>query len=82
MGDYVISCCSAVDLTAEWLQKRDIRYVSFTYTLGDEDYTDDMWVSMKPAELYQRMIAGEDAKTSQISTAEYIKHFKSILKEG
>ena len=82
MAEYCISCCSTADLTKEYFEKRGIRYVCFHYELGGKDYLDDLGQTMPPSELYRRMLAGEDAKTSQVSIGEYIDLFKEILNEG
>ena len=82
MSDYIVSCCSAADLSPEWMEKRDLKYIYFTFSLNGVEYKDDLWVSMKPAELYRRMLAGEEAKTSQVSLGEYVAHFRKYLSEG
>ena len=82
MAEYCISCCSTADLTKEYFEKRGIRYVCFHYELGGKDYLDDLGQTMPPAELYRRMLAGEDAKTSQVSIGEYTDLFREILNEG
>ena len=82
MSDYIVSCCSAADLSQEWMEKRDLKYIYFTFSLNGVEYKDDLWVSMKPADLYRRMIAGEEAKTSQVSLGEYVTHFRKYLGEG
>lgn len=82
MGDYILSCCSTADLSKEHFHKRDIQYVCFHFTLGDREYMDDLGESVPPAELYRRMVAGEDTKTSQVSVAEYEALFEKNLREG
>jgi len=82
MGDYILSCCSTADLSKEHFHKRDIQYVCFHFTLGDKEYMDDLGESVPPAELYRRMVAGEDTKTSQVSVAEYEALFEKNLKQG
>ena len=77
-----MSCESAADLSPEWMKKRDLKYICFTFSLNGKEYKDDLWVSMKPEELYRRMLAGEEAKTSQVGLAEYMDHFRQYLKEG
>ena len=79
MAEYCISCCSTADLTKEYFDKRGIHYVCFHYELGGTDYLDDLGQTMSPAELYRRMLAGEDAKTSQVSIGEYTDLFREIL---
>ena len=77
-----MSCCSTADLSKEHFHKRDIQYVCFYFTLGDREYMDDLGESVPPAELYRRMVAGEDTKTSQVSVAEYEALFEKNLKQG
>ena len=76
------SCCSTADLTKEYFDKHGIRYVCFHYELGGTDYLDDLGQTMPPAELYRRMLAGEDVKTSQVSIGEYADFFRKIFDEG
>ena len=71
MAEYCISCCSTADLTKEYFDKRGIRYVCFHYELGGTDYLDDLGQTMPPAELYRRMLAGED-----------VNFFRKIFDEG
>ena len=82
MAEYCISCCSTADLTKEYFDKRGIRYVCFHYELGGTDYLDDLGQTMPPAELYRRMLAGKDVKTSQVSIGEYADFFRKIFDEG
>lgn len=82
MAEYCISCCSTADLTKKYFDKRGIRYVCFHYELGGKDYLDDLGQTMSPAELYRRMLAGEDVKTSQVSIGEYADFFRKIFDEG
>ena len=82
MGDYVLSCCSTADLSKERFEKRQIQYVSFHFELGGKEYLDDLGASVPPEELYRRMIAGEDTKTSQVSVGDYEALFEKNLKDG
>lgn len=82
MGEYILSCCSTADLSKEYFDKREIQYVCFHFTLGDQEYLDDLGQSVPPEELYRRMVAGENTKTSQVSAAEYEALFEKNLKEG
>lgn len=82
MAEYCISCCSTADLTKEYFDKRGINYVCFHYELGGTDYLDDLGQTMPPSELYRRMLAGEDVKTSQVSIGEYADFFRKIFDEG
>lgn len=81
MSDYILSCCSTVDLTREQMEKRDLRYVCFHFYLDGEEYADDMEKSVPAEELYQKMSEGAETKTSQVSVSEYVQHFEKILQE-
>ena len=82
MGDYVLSCCSTADLSKERFEERQIQYVCFHFELGGKEYLDDLGASVPPEELYRRMIAGEDTKTSQVSVGDYEALFEKNLKDG
>lgn len=82
MADYIVSCESAADLSLAWMEKRHLKYICFTFSLNGKEYKDDLWESMKPGDLYKRMLAGEEAKTSQVGLSEYIDHFRKYLSRG
>ncbi len=82
MSDYIISCCSTADLSKELFQKRDIKVVFFHFELDGVDYLDDCGESMPPEELFRRMDAGAQTKTSQVATGEYCDFWKPFLEQG
>ncbi len=82
MQDYVLSCCSTVDLTREQLERRHVRYVCFHYYLDGKHYRDDLGLSISPEEFYAAMAAGADTRTSQVNVDEFIEHFEPMLREG
>lgn len=82
MNDYILSCCTTVDLSKEHLEKRGIRYIRFHYYLDGVHYYDDLGESMSHDDFYQAMVDGADTKTSQINAAEYEEYFEGFLKEG
>lgn len=82
MSDYVLSCCSPCDLSNEWVQKRDISYISFNVSLDGEVYKDDMGKTFSPRQLYVKMEQGADAKTSQVSVGDYIDYFRGFIDQG
>lgn len=82
MSDFVLSCCSTVDLTQEVLKKRDISFVCFHYELDGVQYMDDMGVSMSPEKLFEEMAKGKDTKTSQVAVGEYMDYFIPFLEAG
>ncbi len=82
MGDYIISCCSTADLTAEHFEKRDINYICFHFELDGKQYTDDLGKSIAFHDFYQAMVNGSETKTSQVNADEYKEYFDGFLKEG
>ena len=82
MKDFVISCCTTVDLSKEHLESRNIEYIYFHYFVDGVPYDDDLGQTMSHKEFYDAMRAGCDTKTSQINVAEYETFFEKFLKEG
>ena len=82
MSDYILSCCSAVDLTQEQMDNYGISYIPFHFELNGVQYTDDLGQSVPYPEFYRRMSEGEDTKTSQVNVDEFIQYFEGFLKEG
>ena len=81
-NNYVLSCCSTVDLSEEHLKSRNIEHVCFHYSLDDVTYVDDLYKSMTPKELYAAMLGGAVSKTSQVNADEFMEYFRPFLKEG
>lgn len=82
MSEYYLSCCSTADLSKEWFEKRNIKYVCFHFELDGKQYLDDLGVSVPPDEMYRKMSEGSDTKTSQVTIGEYEEYFERMLKEG
>lgn len=82
MNNYVLSCCSTVDLTREYLEKRKIQYICLHFEVDGEAYEDDFGESLSADALYTAMEAGAETKTSQINVAEFEEYFEKILKTG
>ncbi len=82
MGDYIISCCSTADVTAEYLQEKNIEHICFHYYLDDKAYTDDLFKSISPEEFYGAMVAGAMTKTSQVNAEEFTQYFRQFLEKG
>ena len=82
MADYILSCCSTADLSAEHFARRDIRYICFHFELDGVSYPDDLGQSISFAEFYRRMAAGSTTKTSQVNVSEYVAYFEPFLKDG
>ena len=82
MKNFVLSCCSTLDLSPEHVASRDISYICFHYYMDDVPYADDLGQSMPFDVFYQKMADGADTRTSQINMEEYIAYFSDFLKEG
>lgn len=80
--NFVLSCCSTVDLSAQRLAERDIRCVCFHYFLDGVEYADDFGKTISLPDFYTKMANGADTKTSQVNVNEFVAFFESILKEG
>ncbi len=80
--NYVLSCCSTADLTAEHFKERDISYICFHFSIDGKDYPDDLGVSYPFKKFYDDMAKGSMTKTSQVSVGEYTEYFEGFLKEG
>ena len=81
-NNYVLSCCSTVDISKEHLESRNIKYACFHYFLDGKEYSDDLGQSMPFGKFYEAMVGGADTRTSQINTAEFIDYFEPFLQEG
>jgi DegV family protein with EDD domain len=64
------------------MERRQIKYACFHYSLDGQEYLDDMGESLTQDELYRRMVDGAETKTSQVTIAEYFDLFEPMLKEG
>lgn len=80
MQNYILSCCSTVDLTSQYLENRNIPYKSFHFFLDEEEHLDDMFSSnMKAEEFYNYMVEGKMTKTAQVNVEEYCEFFEKLL---
>ena len=82
MAEYLISCCSTADLTAEHFQERNLSYICFHYELDGKEYPDDCGKTMDFEEFYRRMDNGAETKTSQVNADEFMSYFEPFLKQG
>lgn len=82
MSNYVLSCCSPVDLTKEMLEGRDIKYICNQYEIDGITYEDDFGETVSFDDFYDAIREGAITKTSQINCECYKEHFETFLKEG
>ena len=82
MSNYILSCCSTADLTAQHFQNRDIHYIYFHYYLNEKPYPDDLGKSMPFDQFYQAMADGAETRTSQVNASEFVSYFTPFLEDG
>src|SRR5512137_2970501 len=82
MSNYVITCCSTVDMPFDYMQRRNIPYVSFHFNLDGKEYPDDLGQTIPFDEFYARIAAGAMPTTSQINVGEFISFFEPFLAQG
>ncbi len=82
MADYILSCCSTVDLSKEHLEKRNIPYVCFHFNMDDKDYPDDLGQTVAFSDFYQKMKDGSQPTTSQVNVEQFVEFFEPYMKEG
>lgn len=82
MNKYILSCCSTADLTQEHLNKRDINYVSFHFSLDGKEYIDNLGESLSYEDFYMKLRNGSETKTSQVNVNQFIEYFTKFLEKG
>lgn len=82
MSDFVLSCCSAADLSVEHMKKRNIHYLCFHYFLNEKEHIEDFGETLPLKEFYKMMVDGVVTKTSQLGIEDYRSYFEKFLKEG
>lgn len=66
------SCC---DLPFSVVDREGVSLVEFPFLFGDEEHLDDLGQTMSAKEFYDRMRAGEEPTTAQVSVPAYTKAF-------
>lgn len=82
MENFILSCCSTVDITKEHLIQKNLHYICFHFELDGKQYKDDFGESISFEELYGAMKQGADTKTTQLNAAEFEEYFEPFLKQG
>ncbi|MDD4075653.1 MAG: DegV family protein [Eubacteriales bacterium] len=82
MQNYILSCCSTADLTAEHFEARDIHYVCFHFIIDGISYPDDLGKTMSSADFYAKIKTGAQPTTAQVNVGQYIEFFKPFLEAG
>ncbi len=77
----IISADSTCDLTAQLIEKHQIKTLPLYITFGEESYKDG--VEITPDELYKRYEKeGILPKTSAVAVGDFIEYFENLLKEA
>lgn len=79
--DYILSCCSTVDLPLENLKARGVFVKNYKFTISDKMFDDDGGQSISYKEFYQAMRDGAVTKTSQINVEEFTEYFRELLQK-
>ena len=82
MADYILSCCSAADLTKEHFESIDVHYICMHFMLDGVSYPDDLGQTLPADEMYARMANGASTSTSQINISEYVDYFSAFCEQG
>ncbi len=82
MQNFILSCCSTADLSADHFKARDINYICFHYALDDKEYLDDLGKTMSYEDFYKALANGAEPRTWQVNADEYIEYFTPFLKDG
>ena len=82
MSEYILSCCSTVDITEEKLNALDVRCLSNSFTLDGVPFKDDLGKTLPYPEFYDRIRKGETGVTSLINTVDYVDYFAGLLSTG
>lgn len=81
MADFIIASSSTADLPAEYFAEHDVPFISYTYTMNNEQFADDCKEETRK-EIYKRMREGAVMTTSMINTYTYHEFFKKLMDTG
>ncbi len=79
--NYVLSCCSSVDVPMQLLKEKNISVIHYKFMLADQVFEDDGGESISFKEFYQAMRDGASTKTSQVNVEEFTEYFRGILQK-
>ncbi|MDV3429000.1 MAG: DegV family protein [Bacillota bacterium] len=80
--EYIIFIDSCADLPVEFIEEKNIKYLSLKYNINGQDHEDDFGKSLSYKKFYDSMRAGADTRTSQINAQRYYEEFKKWTEEG
>jgi len=82
MSEFILSCCSTADLSANKLEEIGVSYVCSTFRLNGKTYPDDLGKTVSYKDFYKAMEDGAETSTSQINQDEFKDYFREILSSG
>ncbi|EHL12941.1 hypothetical protein HMPREF9624_00143 [Oribacterium asaccharolyticum ACB7] len=82
MENYILSCCSTMDLRKGWAEERGVNLIYAKFFLEGEEFRDDFYESISQDKLFEQMLSGEKSQTTQVNTEEYIGSFRKYLEQG
>lgn len=82
MENYILSCCSTMDLRKGWAEEQGVNLIYAKFFLEGEEFRDDFYESISQDKLFERMLSGEKSQTTQVNTEEYIGSFRKYLEQG
>ncbi|MBQ2943915.1 MAG: DegV family protein [Ruminococcus sp.] len=80
--NYILSCCSYTDLSAQKMKELDIKYICTPYMMDGKTYIDDLGETTSYEEFYKAMEQGAITSTSQLNQNELADYFRELLKTG
>ncbi len=80
--NYILSCCSYTDLSAQKMKELDIKYICTPYMMDGITYIDDLGETTSYEEFYKAMEQGAITSTSQLNQNELADYFRELLKTG
>ena len=81
MRDFVILTDSACDLKPDFLENLGVKFLSLTFVFDGEDKIYKNF-DLAPAEFYNEMRNGKNAKTSAVNVAGFKDYFEEEVKNG
>ena len=79
---YVVFTDTSSNLPTPLLKEKDIRYLAYSYYIGEEEFQCLDTESFDGAAYYQAIREGREVTTSQINPARFEEAFEPLLKEG
>lgn len=82
-NNFILSCESTADMPFSYMESRNIPVLFYTYSVNENEYTDNMSRSNKATEEFYKMLSdGVFPKTTQINLFKYKEFFKELLNKG